>query len=156
MSLFSSGEINQLISTMRVIIAAAVVSLGLTANAHAGLRYYIDQDVLRKNDATSLLHRAMRDIGTNPTGWSHLWCGRQMAMWVGGGPNVAREWASYGKPSIPKPGAIGVMNGHVGVVKEVQGRRVILVSGNHSGKSGNRRVGIGSYSMNRFIAFREP
>jgi hypothetical protein len=79
-----------------------------------------------------------------------------MAMWVGGGPNVAREWASYGKPSIPKPGAIGVMNGHVGVVKEVQGRRVILVSGNHSGKSGNRRVGIGSYSMNRFIAFREP
>jgi hypothetical protein len=77
-------------------------------------------------------------------------------MWAGGGPNVAREWASYGKPSIPKPGAIGVMNGHVGVVKEVQGSRVILVSGNHSGKSGSRKVGIGSYPMNRFIAFREP
>jgi hypothetical protein len=139
---------------MRIIVAAAVVAFGLTANAHAGLRYYIDQDVLRQPDA--LLHRAMRDIGTNPTGWSHLWCGRQMAMWAGGGPNVAREWASYGKPSIPKPGAIGVMNGHVGVVKEVQGSRVILVSGNHSGKSGNRKVGIGSYPVNRFIAFREP
>jgi hypothetical protein len=48
------------------------------------------------------------------------------------------------------------MNGHVGVVKEVKGRRVILVSGNHAGKSGNRRVGVGSYSMSRFIAFREP
>jgi hypothetical protein len=44
----------------------------------------------------------------------------------------------------------------VGVVKEVQGGRVILVSGNHTGKSGNRKVGIGSYSMKRFIAFREP
>src|SRR5262245_4721608 len=49
-----------------------------------------------------------------------------------------------------------VMNGHVVVVKEVQGQLVILVSGNHIGESGNRKVGIGSYSMNRFIAFREP
>ena len=48
------------------------------------------------------------------------------------------------------------MNGHVGVVKEVLGHRVILVSGNHSGKSGTRKVGIGSYPMKRFIAFREP
>ena len=46
--------------------------------------------------------------------------------------------------------------GNVGVVKEVKGHRVILVSGNHSGKSGNRKVGIGSYPMSRFIAFREP
>jgi hypothetical protein len=121
---------------MRVMIAASIVAFGLTTTAHAGLRYYIDQDVLRKNDAPTLLHRAMRDIGRNPTGWSH--------------------WADYGKATAPKPGAIGVMNGHVGVVKEVQGHRVILVSGNHSGKSGNRKVGIGSYSKNRFIAFREP
>jgi hypothetical protein len=75
-----------------------------------------------------------------------------MAMWVGEGLNLARDWAHYGKATAPKPGAIGVMNGHVGVVKEVQGHRVILVSG----KSGNRKVGIGSYSMNRLIAFREP
>jgi hypothetical protein len=137
-------------------IAAAIVALGLTATAHAGLRYYIDHDVLRDNEGQTLLHRAMLDVGRNPTGWSHRWCGRQMAMWVGEGPNVAREWAQYGKATIPKPGAIGVMRGHVGVVKEIQGNRVVLVSGNHAGKSGNRKVGVGSYSMNRFIAFREP
>ena len=84
------------------------------------------------------------------------WCGRQMAMWVGEGPNLARDWAHYGKAMAPKPGPIGVMNGHVGVVKEIQGHLVILVSGNHTGKSGNRKVGIGSYSINQFIAFREP
>jgi len=141
---------------MRVLIAASIFVFGLTATAHAGLRYYIDQDVLHESDGLTLLDRAMRDIGRNPTGWAHRWCGRQMAMWVGEGPNLARAWAYYGSATAPKAGAIGVMNGHVGVVKEIQGSRVILVSGNHSGKSGNRKVGIGSYPMSRFIAFREP
>ena len=36
---------------MRVMIAASIVAFGLTTTAHAVLRYYIDQDVLRKNDA---------------------------------------------------------------------------------------------------------
>src|SRR5262245_58251 len=140
---------------MRVLIAAAIAAFALTTTAaHADLRYYVDQDVLHQS--TTLLDRAMRDVGRNPTGWSHRWCGRQMAMWVGEGPNLARDWAHYGRATTPRPGAIGVMNGHVGIVKEVQGRRVILVSGNHTGKSGNRKVGIGSYSINRFIAFREP
>lgn len=141
---------------MRVLIAAAIMAFGLTTAAQADLRYYIDHDVLRNNHSTALLHRAIKDIGTNPTGWSHRWCGRQLAMWVGEGSNLAKDWAHYGRPSVPKPGAIGVMNGHVGVVKEVKGHRVILVSGNHSGKSGNRKVGIGSYPRSRFIAFREP
>ena len=65
-------------TTMRVMIAAAIVAFGPTTTAHAGLRYYIDQDVLRKNEASTLLHRAMQDIGRNPTGWSHRWCGRQI------------------------------------------------------------------------------
>jgi hypothetical protein len=142
---------------MRVLIAAAIAALALTTTAaHADLRYYVDQDVLRENHSKTLLDRAMRDIGRNPTGWSHRWCGRQMAMWVGQGPNLARDWAHYGKATTARPGAIGVMNGHVGIVKEVKGSRVILVSGNHAGKSGNRKVGIGSYPMGRFIAFREP
>lgn len=141
---------------MRILIVAAIAALGLTTTAHADLRYYIDHDVLRKTHSPTLLHRAMRDIGTNPTGWSHRWCGRQMAMWVNGGSNVARDWARYGNATTAKPGAIGVMNGHVGVVKEVKGNRVILVSGNHAGKSGNRKVGVGSYPMSRFIAFRIP
>jgi hypothetical protein len=147
-------------TTMRVLIAAAIAALALTTTAHADLRYYVDQDVLRKNDSqkhtATLLDRAMRDVGRNPTGWSHRWCGRQMAMWVGQGPNLAREWAHYGKATTARPGAIGVMNGHVGVVKEVKGTRVILVSGNHAGKSGSRKVGVGSYPLSRFIAFREP
>ena len=46
---------------MRVMIAASIVAFGLTSTAHANLRYYIDQDVLRKNDAPTLLHRAMLD-----------------------------------------------------------------------------------------------
>jgi hypothetical protein len=141
---------------MRVLIAASIMAFGLTTTAHADLRYYMDQNTLRKNTSSTLLNRAMRDIGRNPTGWSHQWCGRQMAMWAGGGPNLARAWAHYGSASAPKPGAIGVMNGHVGVVKEIRGNRVILVSGNHSGKSGNRKVGIGSYPISRFIAFRKP
>ena len=141
---------------MRVSIAAAIIAFGVTTTAQAGLRYYIDHNVLRKNHSMTLLDRAIKDVGTNPTGWSHRWCGRQMAMWIGEGSNVAKDWAHYGRPSEPKPGAIGVMNGHVGVVKEVQGHRVILISGNHSGKSGNRKVGLGSYPLSRFIAFREP
>jgi hypothetical protein len=145
---------------MRVLIAATIAALALTTTAHADLRYYVDQNVFRKNDSNNtsatLLNRAMRDVGRNPTGWSHRWCGRQMAMWVGQGPNLARDWAHYGKATSARPGAIGVMNGHVGVVKEVKGTRVILVSGNHAGKSGNRKVGVGSYPMSRFIAFREP
>ena len=142
---------------MRVLIAAAIAAFALTTNAHAELRYYFDHDVLRNSHSPNLLHRAMRDIGRNPTGWSHRWCGRQMALWVGGeGPNRARDWAHYGKATAAKPGAIGVMSGHVGVVKEVKGNRVVLVSGNHSGKSGNRKVGVGSYPLSRFIAFREP
>ena len=87
---------------MRVMIAASILAFGLTTTTHAGLRYYIDQDVLRKNEAPTLLHRAMRDIGRNPTGWSHRWCGRQMAMWVGEGPNLARDWADYGKAHGPE------------------------------------------------------
>ncbi|HEY7644343.1 MAG TPA: hypothetical protein VH858_04840, partial [Hyphomicrobiales bacterium] len=53
---------------------------------------YIDHDVLRKTASPNLLHRAMRDVGKNPTGWSHRWCGRQMAMRIGEGPNLARDW----------------------------------------------------------------
>ena len=65
---------------------ASNVAFGLTSTAHADLRYYIDQDVLRKNDAPTLLHRAMLDIGSNPIGWSHRWCGRQMVSDAGPTP----------------------------------------------------------------------
>ena len=92
---------------MRVMIAASIVAFGLTTPAHAELRYYIDQDVLRKNEAPTLLHRAMRDVGSNPTGWSHRWCGRQMAMWVGEGPNIARDWADSGRLRVRSQAPLG-------------------------------------------------
>jgi uncharacterized membrane protein YidH (DUF202 family) len=61
-------------TTMRIMIAASIVMFGLSTAVHAELRYYIDQDLLRKNEPAPLLHRAMQDIGSNPTGWSHRWC----------------------------------------------------------------------------------
>jgi hypothetical protein len=108
------------------------------------------------NAESPLLARALRDVGRNPTGWSHQWCGRQMALWVGHGPNLASAWARIGRPSSARPGAIAVMPHHVGVVKEVSGSSVILVAGNHAGRSGHRVVGVGRYPISRIIAFRSP
>lgn len=104
------------------------------------------------------LSRAMSDVGTNPTGWSHKWCGKALAMWVGGGPNLSTAWASIGLPTSARPGAIAVMNGHVGIVTSAgcDARSCEIVSGNHSGRSGARTVGIGRYSISRIIAFRWP
>lgn len=105
------------------------------------------------------LNRALSDIGTNPTGWSHKWCARWLDMVVpGGAGNASASWKSYGSPSTARPGAIAVMRGHVGIVgpKGCNGGRCQIVSGNHSGKSGRRTVGLGSYSMGRIISFRWP
>lgn len=103
------------------------------------------------------LNRALRDVGRNPTGWTHKWCGRYLDMITPGkGSNLAIAWRSYGRPTHARPGAIAVMNGHVGIVKEVHPAYVVLVSGNHSGKSGRRTVGIGRYSKSRIVAYRWP
>jgi hypothetical protein len=102
------------------------------------------------------LQRAMRDVGRNPTGMSHKWCGRQMAMWIGKGGNTAISYRSVGRPSGARVGAIAVMAHHVGIVTSVGPGYVTLVSGNHSGKSGRRVVGIGRYPISRILAFRWP
>lgn len=104
------------------------------------------------------LDRALRDVGTNPTGWSHQWCAHALSLWVGHGPNKASSWAGVGSPSSAKPGAIAVMSGHVGIVTHAgcDARSCEIVSGNHAGKSGHRTVGIGRYSRSRIIAFRWP
>lgn len=105
------------------------------------------------------LRQAMSDIGTNPTGWSHKWCGRYMDMVMpGGAGNASASWRSYGRPSAARPGAVAVMNGHVGIVgpQGCSKGRCQIVSGNHSGRSGNRKVGMGYYSMSRIVTFRWP
>lgn len=91
-------------------------------------------------------------------GMSRQWCGAfmRMVMRRSGNPdfsegNAAVNWRHYGSPSSPAPGTIAVAPHHVGLVKAVQGNKVLLVSGNHG-----HRVGEGWYPMHRFVAFRSP
>jgi hypothetical protein len=48
----------------------------------------------------------MDHLGDNPTGWSHNWCGRFLAMALEeaghtGGGNLAAGYADYGLPAKP-------------------------------------------------------
>jgi hypothetical protein len=45
---------------------------------------------------------------------------------------------------------------HVGIVKEISGNQLMLVSGNHSGPSGARRVGVGKCARGRVVAYVWP
>jgi uncharacterized protein (TIGR02594 family) len=104
-----------------------------------------------------LVARARHYLGTNPTGWRHVWCGRFMAMIAPraarriGNPNLAKNWARLPHTS-PHIGAIAVLRrnggGHVGVVAGFRGHDPILISGNHG-----HRVGIGVYPAHRVIAY---
>lgn len=102
-----------------------------------------------------LADRAGRYIGTNPTGWMRVWCGRFLRMIVPSDPgpafDAARNWKNYGRPaSGPVAGAIGVMPHHVGIVLgRCADGSVLMRSGNH-----NRKVDDGCYAQRRFIAFR--
>jgi hypothetical protein len=111
--------------------------------------------------ANPLVALAMSYEGKNPTGWSHNWCAHYLNMILQeagypSGGNLARVYASYGQPTPARVGAIAVMPNHVGVVAFVGNDYVILVSGNHSGSSGHRTVGLGRYAMSRITTFRMP
>ncbi|HWL31214.1 MAG TPA: CHAP domain-containing protein [Xanthobacteraceae bacterium] len=112
-------------------------------------------------DGGSLVARAARYIGTNPTGWARVWCGRFMAMIAPRAaahvrnPNLARAWAALPRVG-PRVGAIVVLSrrggpqaGHVGVVKGfTRHGDPIVISGNH-----NRVVGVGVYPRSRVVAY---
>jgi hypothetical protein len=109
------------------------------------------------------LDHAMKDVGTNPTGWKRLWCAKSLNMWLarsgkrGCGGNTAISCLAAGrKLSGPQVGAIAVMKHHVGIVKEVHGKHVTLVSGNNSGRSGARKVGVSKYARGRVVAYVWP
>lgn len=109
------------------------------------------------------LDHAMKDVGTNPTGWKRLWCAKSLNMWLersgkrGCGGNTAVSCLNAGrKLSGPQVGAIAVMKHHVGIVKEVHGKHVTLVSGNNSGRSGARKVGVSKYARGRVMAYVWP
>ena len=103
---------------------------------------------------SQLIRLAMEHLGANPTGWSHNWCGRFLAMTLEaaghrGGGNLAAGYADYGLPAKTQVGAIAVMPHHVGIVTAVGPNYVVLLSGNHAHK-----VGVGRYASNKIIAYR--
>ncbi len=114
------------------------------------------KDVVASGDY--LVDKARHYLGTNPTGWNAVWCGKFMAMVAPEAaakiknPNRARDWATL--PHVnPRVGAIAVIArgrnvGHVGIVTGFEGNNPIIVSGNHT-----RRVGEGVYPARLVIAY---
>lgn len=110
-----------------------------------------------------LIARARSYLGTNPTGWRRLWCGRFMAMIAPRkaarlrNPNLARAWVHAGRRLHRcRVGAIVVMargrrGGHVRVVTACGPHGPTVVSGNHG-----HRVGEGHYSARRLLAYVDP
>jgi uncharacterized protein (TIGR02594 family) len=123
----------------------------------------------KKNSAvpassSDVVNEARRWIGTNPTGWSHVWCARFMNFVLkrtghpGTGSDMASSFADYGRRVWwPQVGAIAVMKrgrngGHVGVVSGInRDGNLIIISGNH-----NKRVGVGVYPRERVYAYVVP
>jgi len=96
----------------------------------------------------------MEHLGGNPTGWSHIWCGRFLATTLEaaghrGGGNLAVGYKDYGKPTHAQVGAIAVLPHHVGLVTASGPDYVVLLSGNHGHK-----VGVGRYASGKIIAYR--
>lgn len=108
---------------------------------------------------TGLVAKARSYIGTNPTGWRSLWCGRFMAIVAPAAarrvrnPNMARDWAQLPHVSA-QVGSIVVLTrgptgGHVGVVSGFDaGGNPKVISGNH-----NRIVAEAIYPKSRVIAY---
>lgn len=156
---------------IRVVILTTLALIALASNAEArpihrsnnfpdGVRssYGVPEPTIAWT-SIDLVSRARAFLGTNPTGWAHVWCGRFMAMIAPSAaaklrnPNWAKDWLALPHTSA-RVGAIAVLSrgrrgGHIGVVSgfDVRGNPVI-VSGNHG-----HRVGEGIYPRSRILAF---
>lgn len=112
-----------------------------------------------------LLAKAKSYMGSNPTGWGSLWCGRFIAYIapraaeqlkrMGLNPNWARDYARLpGAKSYGSVGDIivltrGSRGGHVGIVAGFdKNQNPIVISGNHG-----HVVGKGVYPKSRVIAY---
>jgi uncharacterized protein (TIGR02594 family) len=146
----------------------AVIDKGATATATLGAPTGSTASKSKKatgeKSSSVLVTEARKWIGTNPTGWSHVWCARFMnfvlkrAGYEGTGSDAASSFASYGRRIWwPQEGAIAVMTrgrngGHVGIVTGVaDDGKIIVISGNH-----NKRVGVGHYPRERIYAYVLP
>ncbi|MEZ5827168.1 MAG: hypothetical protein R3D30_12945 [Hyphomicrobiales bacterium] len=73
------------------------------------------------------------NVGPRPA----RWCGWWMRTQKGGGPelNLARNWASWGRPSGPRVGAVVVWPHHVGMITgRTSDGQWIVKSGNDGGQ----------------------
>lgn len=99
--------------------------------------------------ASAYLGMNARQVGVRLT----LWCSAFIRKLTGatGVDDRAISWLA--KPRTrPRIGAIAVMRHHVGIVKGFDRRgNPILISGNHG-----RKVGIGTYSKHRILAYVTP
>lgn len=87
--------------------------------------------------------------GPRPGRWCGWWVHMQKGCAYGrNGPNLARWWRTWGRPSGPQVGAVAVVRGggHVGVVSSVEGSTFTLHSGN-TGRRGARGVGYSTHSV---------
>lgn len=105
-----------------------------------------------------LIAVARRYLGRgNFTGYREAWCADAVNAWLraaGLRPNRSHraiDFASYGRASAPRVGAIAVLRHHVGLVAGFSRGRVLLLSGNHS-----HRVAYGLYSARKILAYRQP
>jgi hypothetical protein len=80
-----------------------------------------------------VMHR-MRHVSTRPIGCPHAWCGCFLASYLGLHDRSlwqARRWAGIGSAANgPQVGAIAVWHHHVGLIRAVDGNRILLLSGN--------------------------
>lgn len=69
-----------------------------------------------------------------PRGCPYAWCGCWLASHLGLSDHSlwqARRWAGIGSPAHgPQVGAIAVWRHHVGQVRAIDGKRILLLSGN--------------------------
>jgi len=142
------------------VLASSAIALSVSVNSASAAT----KKAAVEKSSSDLVNEARRWIGTNPTGWSHVWCARFMnfvlkrAGYAGTNSDAASSFASYGSRAWgPQVGSIAVMTrgrngGHVGVVAGIaDDGSIIVISGNH-----NKRVGVGHYPASRIYTYRFP
>lgn len=78
-----------------------------------------------------------------PSAWCGFWLGRHLGLldrklWL------ARNWASVGAPASRAVGSVVVWRHHVGLITDVSGARIKVLSGNDGHRVRNRWRNIGS------------
>ncbi len=114
---------------------------------------------LQTASAPPWLIQAREHLGTNPGYWSKPWCGAYLSVIMPGPlPKLSRRvapWLDYGLSSEPRPGAVVVMERHVGLVERCNSTHCLVISGNERGELG-RVVNHRWYKRSAILDFRWP